>query len=446
MFPRCGVIVIPRSNRFRIIVNHKAPAQGAGIGEALGLRLSPVMRNPIGSLANRFRNHPGSKQLAVVILIGAAMRVLWLGLPPNIYGDSGSYLWLASNIRILWLRGFYGDRTPVYSLFILLSGLNVYVVRDLQNLLGVVIAVILFAMVYRSTCSRGAALAAGLAYAVDLSQLSFEQDILTETVCTFMLMLSALTFQRMVLEGRSGRLECAALGTFAGLTGLTRPLYAYLTPLYFGFLAVMIAREPAESGGRSGRLVLFAAPACALLLGWCTLNWMNGGDFTLTSRAGLGLTNLSGAFIELAPDKYASIRDPYLRARSKQIAKRGDQAMTIFAVLPELRAQPKYQGTRLSRELIRMSIELFAAHPVLYAQWAARSWMRFWRPPMYLLARFSGRAEGALEAFWSVEDQVLRAVNLLFILFAILMLAQVVLRTEAAGVDMCAALIVLALK
>jgi len=420
------------------------------------------MRHLISSTAEWIRNSPAAKPLVVTLLIAGVVRAIALWLPPYVFPDTGGYLDLGYWLWKLQFAGCNGMRTPVYPLFLVLAGGNLYVVRFLQHLLGIAIAAMLFAMVYRRTRSTSFALVAGALYGVDLSQLFLERSILSETLCTFLLTLSAVVFQWIVLGRKFGRREYATLGTLTGLTGLTRPIYAYLAPLYF----VLIAIEPSRSlearevrAQRVARLTSFAAPAGGLLLGWCLFNWLNIGYFGLSTEIGFSLLNHSGAFIELAPDKYAAIRDPYLKSRALAISAKGSHVNAIFRVEEEIEKRTGYDQLQLLRELTKMSLELFAAHPMLYAQGVMRGWLGFWRPPLFRGQPFLGGPlqnafgvprprGGVLERSFAAigfgEIRVLAWVNLIFLASAVWIGARFVARREPWGFDLSAIAIVLA--
>ncbi len=355
----------------------------------------------IDRVEDSFRGNRIAKAFLLVLLVGAAVRAILLNYPPWFFQDTPTYVDLARRIRTWRMTGYQGHVTPLYPLFLLLGGMNPYVVHFSQNLLGIAIASILFAMVYRRTRSVAFAVIAGVIYNVDLSQLGFEQCFLTETLCTFLLILSVFVFQWMVLERKFGWRAHVILGTLAAMTCLTRPLYACLAPLYFIFLALIRRRAPLRLGDLIRGLSSFAAPAGVLLLGWCLLNWWTVGSFGLTTRNGANMTSISGGFIELGPPKYANIRDPYLRARAKEIAERGYYCNTIFRAYPEILAETGYTVLQLDRELTRMSLELFAAHPVLYAEAVGRAWMGFWEPWLYWHPlRFRVATKGTRSKVW----------------------------------------------
>jgi len=296
----------------------------------------------------------------------------------------------------------------------------------------------LFAMIYRRTQSAAFALVAGVAYGVDMSQLGLERQILTETLCAFLLTLSVLMFQWMVLKEKFGWREHASLGALVAIAGLTRPIYACLAPLYFVFLAITGPHAPADRADRNRRLTSFAIPAGALLLGWCLFNWLSLGYFGLTTLTGFDLSNHSGAFIEFAPDKYAGIRDPYLRFRPKQIAHQGTHSMTIFGVDDEICKETGYSRVQLSRALTRMSLELFAAHPALYAAGVVRAWVAFWMPSLYWGSRSKGeRWERPFEDLWAIELWALPIANLGFLLYAGYLMLRFLLRKPVMGFDLC---------
>jgi hypothetical protein len=326
-----------------------------------------------------FATHPIAKPFALVMAMSVAVRVVGLGFPPNVYNDTEHYVSLARQLATLQLAGYVGFSTPVYPLFLALAGLNFQAVQIMQYILGIAISGMLFTMVYRRTRSSFAALIAGIIFCLSVAELAFEQAILTETMATFMIVASAMKLQGILGNHDLSIVRYATLGALTGLTGLTRPLYAFLAPLYLIFLALTSRRSPR----RSWQLFAFASCAGALLLGWSFVNWLNVGYFAVSTQMGFGLSNHSGAFIELAPDQYAAIRDPYLRARSEQIAETGTHANTIYRVWDQLQRETGYDRIRLLREITAMSLQLFAAHPMLYARSVALAWVRFWHPPLY---------------------------------------------------------------
>jgi Dolichyl-phosphate-mannose-protein mannosyltransferase len=190
--------------------------------------------------------HPAAKPFAILLAIGVAVRLVGLAFPPNIYNDTEHYVYLARRLATLQLAGYDGLSAPVYPLFLALTGLNFQVVKVVQYILGIAIAGMLFTTVYRRTESSSAALVSGIVFCLTVAELAFEQAILTETMATFMLAVSAMKLQRILSDGEVSVAQYSTLGALTGLTGLTRPLYAFLVPLYLIFLAVASRRSPSR--------------------------------------------------------------------------------------------------------------------------------------------------------------------------------------------------------
>jgi hypothetical protein len=194
-----------------------------------------------------------------------------------------------------------------------------------------------------------------------------------------------------------------------------------------------------------------------LLLGWSFVNWWNVGYFGISTQMGFGLSNQSGPFIDLAPDQFAAIRDPYLRARSKQIADTGTYVNTIYRAWPEIRQETGYDDVQLLREVTQMSLQLFAAHPILYARGVSRSWLGFWHPPLshgmpFLGGHFRGNYPGSPSVTslgrlcttiqWK-EIPLLMVLNWVFLLSAAASILQLLMRKMSLDFDQFAIAIVL---
>jgi hypothetical protein len=131
------------------------------------------------------------------------------------------------------------------------------------------------------------------------------------------------------------------------------------------------------------------------------------------------------AFIELAPDRYATIRDIYLRHRDEERARTGRHNVSWKGV-PDAMAATGLSLPALAMELERMSKEMFMRHPLLYARGVTQAWVDFWPAPMYWqptvlripsVARF-------IELTWRLEQPLVRLANAVFVgLVAVVMLS-----------------------
>ena len=129
------------------------------------------------------------KHFAVVAALAALIRLgLFLVYGPVAYSDTPSYRRLAEAI-LHGFKSYDGTRTPGYPAFLALVGSDqcVYIT---QLLLGLLITLLLFWMMWRLTGNPWLSSAAALLHTFNLGQLFFEANLLTETLTTFWLVLS----------------------------------------------------------------------------------------------------------------------------------------------------------------------------------------------------------------------------------------------------------------
>jgi hypothetical protein len=358
--------------------------------------------------------------------------ILWRFYSPMVWGDTGTYEVFAQQIQSLNLTGYLGMRTPGYPLLLLLAGREHHAVWIVQSLCGVSISLMLFALTWTQTHSRRWSFLIGLSSSLSLNLLFFEANILTESLSLFLVILSLLLLQRAFHRSHRG-LYLAAVGGLLGLAALTRPQLSLLAPLYVVYCFYEWAQARLPWATRWRRVAGFTAPFALLVLGWCLFNQVTVNYFGLTTLTGYYLTDQSGAFIEYAPDQYATIRDIYLAYRPKEIARAGTYAGTIHYVANDMLAATGLSYSALSQELTRMSLELFVAHPVLYLRGVFGAWVDFWRVPVYWdpnLLR-STTARTLLTGSWWIERWLLIGANAVFLVFALYVLGQMIVRRRA---------------
>ena len=336
------------------------------------------MLRAFSSKVKGLRSTPAAVAFLVLLAISSIVRLFAvIHFPPQTSYDTGSYVHAAHALGKLHLKAYNGFRTPAYPLLLLLGGMNFRVARLIQSILGIVIASMLFAITWYRTRSAAASLAVGLLSSLSLSELLFEQIIYSETLCAFWIVLSAFAFARTKAPAGTGIRDYALLGLSAALAGMTRPMFLILGPLYFCFI-VAEAQRLDLSMLREARLALVLAPTLAVAIGWSAVNQYASNYFGVTTTTGYDLVSHSGAFIELAPPKYSEIARIYLRYRAPQLRKSGNQAATIWYAGSEIERTTGFSGAEVSKQLTRMSLEMFAAHPILYLDSVTRSWLRFW--------------------------------------------------------------------
>lgn len=368
--------------------------------------------------------------LLILILAGALLRVgLWACYEPATYPDTGSYLSAAKDLLAGDFSRSEGRRTPGYPLLIALVGeapQNIFVA---QMAAGVLISVLLFYVALLMTGRPGFAFLSGMTYHLNLQQLFLESGLMSETASTLSVVAVVAAMMnafRRLREGRRAAGMLLLLGVLAGAAILTRPQYVFL-PLLLPLLVAYASsgvRVLSAAAIKSGSLA--ALPALLLVLGWCALLYVKVGFFTLSTQSGFGLANHSIAFMELAPDRYAVIRDILLKNREEMLATVGHYRNTIWHAWPEIRQVTGMSLPEAAREVQKMSLEMFAHHPVRYGVSVARAWVDFWTVPIFWnLDRLTpGWVGSSLAAVWWVEHKLLRIANLAFVMLVFLVLVS----------------------
>jgi len=366
---------------------------------------------------------PRSKHAAVaffaLIAISSLVRLLvGLNFRERTSWDTPGFVLAAQSIASLDFSQYDGRRTPVYPLLLLLAAMDWRVVRWIQCLLGIGIASMLFAITWHRTRSAAASFIVGLLSSLALSELLYEQIIYSETLCTFWIVLSLLAYARTSEAAGARNWDYALLGISAALAGMTRPMFLFLGPLYFSFV-LFRARRLELRVLRDACLALVLAPTLVLAIGWSAVNKHAVNYFGVTTTTGYNLSNHSGGFMELAPPQYSKIADIYLRYRAWQIPRMGSQTMTIWYAEKEIKRKTGLSTAELSKQLTRMSLEMFAEHPILYLESVARAWVRFWGFGFYHYIGFFKDSTGSMiYALLLVLGSLQLGINVTFLIIA----------------------------
>ncbi len=377
--------------------------------------------------------------LVAILALLVRLGILFLYQPVS-YSDTPSYRRLAGAV----LRGFArydGTRTPGYPVFLALVGTDQHAWWA-QLALGFITTLLLFYLAWKVTGKPWFGGLVGLAHSLNLGQLFFESNLLTESLTTFLLVLSMVGVLLWFTQPKYQKPWLALLvGLFSTFSLLVRPLFIYLPFLLLIAMgwSARHAEQPSppstspalEPGAPTQRkpfrlwpsMLAGLFPVLLLLGGWVSFIHARFGDWSLTTMTGYHLMQHTGSFFEYVPDEYAALRDTYIRYRDAHIAAYGTQTNTIWEAIPELSKVSGYNFYDLSRLLARLSIQLILHHPWLFIKNAVSGWWMFWRTSVYW-------SPEALHSLWlapgitlliSLQRLILFAVNLVFILSSALL-------------------------
>jgi hypothetical protein len=392
--------------------------------------------------------------LIVVTTVALLARLLTILLyQPVAYGDTPSYRRLAETV-FHGFTAYDGTRTPGYPVFMALIGSDQHVWLA-QLALGFITTLLLFYIGWKLTGKPWFGGMIALLHTLNLGQLFFESNLLTESLTTFLMVLTMAGAVLWLSEPKSRKAWMALLlGLSSTLTFLVRPLFIYL-PIYllvFLWLSPWLIRTPEKASAdqakplesphtrtaNSVRLgIVYLIPVVLLVGGWLAFMHKHFGEWSITAMTGYHLVQHTGSFFEYVPDQYASLRDTYIKYRDAQIARDGTQTNAIWDAIPEMSKVSGYSFYALSRVLARISIQLILEHPMLYLKNAATGWWMFWRAPVYWSAdalRYPGMT-GIVRVLIQLERIAMFLFNMLFILtsiaFAAIELISAILRRHS---------------
>jgi hypothetical protein len=271
---------------------------------------------------------------------------------------------------------------------------------------------------------------AGFTHTLNMQQVFFEANLLSETLATFLVFACLLGAYFWMKPGASKPWSLAfGIGAAASLAGLVRAQFFFLPVWLAVWLAFINPGRIRRPDLRS--LVGVLLPCLLLIGGWVVFIYNHYGMVSLSTMNGYHMVQHTGAFFEYVPDEYRQIRDTYIQYREERIARYGTQGNTIWEAIPELEKVSGLNFYDLSRTLSKISVQLIREHPDLYLQSAASGWCMFWRGPVYWSAEnvASPALRSILSGFKVLTQAGLFAANLLFLATSILALVSKQLRS-----------------
>jgi hypothetical protein len=367
--------------------------------------------------------------LALLLACGIVIRAgLWVIYEPVTFPDTTTYVAAARDLLDGGLARSEGRRPPGYPALMLAASLNPNGIVVLQLLGGLLASALLFHIALETTGRPGFAFLVGMTYNANLQQIMAEFALLSESLSTLTVLAVVAATIRVCRDARAGAASIGwllLLGASAGVAILVRPQFVFL----LGLVPLLVVattrnlRTHVSLGARNAAVVL--APIVLMVAAWSACVYQRTGYFALSTQAGLGLVNHSVAFVESAPERYATLRSILLKDRAVKLAEQGHYGNVGWLALPEIRKATGMTLPQVSHELQRMSFELFAMHPLGYAKSALQSWVEFWTAPiLWQPERIVPQSFAtALTAIWWVENKLLRLANLAFVVLALAALA-----------------------
>ena len=300
--------------------------------------------------------------LAARVIVGVTTR-------PLIAPDTFGYMELARDIWHGNISAFQGIRTPGYSFFLLLHGLNVHAARVTQFALGMATVAGIFFVLWRLTQAPWLSSAGAVMYGLSVGHLFQESIVQTELLATFLLVAAPVLLVSLRGRDRHACLKLVALGVAVGVLPLVRPLYVYMPLL----LAIPVATAVKS---RPRRFWLYILPALIPVMIWMGYLGVAFNYFGLQTTSGFGWTNHAGAYMRDAPDRYASIRDIYLRQVEAQ---GGAWVDAIWHVIPEMQRATGQSLPELSKTVQRLSFGLLLTHPYGYSKQVLEDFVGFFK-------------------------------------------------------------------
>ncbi|MDI6768593.1 MAG: hypothetical protein QMD04_02830 [Anaerolineales bacterium] len=344
-----------------------------------------------------FSNLKPRAWLAIVGTLSVIERVLlYLFYRPVAYNDTASYRRLAEAIQHGW-TSYDGTRMPGYPAFLALSGSDECVYAA-QLALGFLTTLLFFYIGWRVSGKGWFGALAALAHTLNLQQLFFEANLITESLTTFFIAASLAGIAWLLLPSRCCAADSkrplwqiVAVALASGLTGglatLTRGLFIFL-PFWAAFFLFIFPNRCCAWRTTARKIRWSAALATGLtglliIAAWVNFIHQRFEIWSVTTMSGYHLVQHTGLFFEYVPDEYAAIRDTYIQYRQARVAQTGAPGNAIWDAIPALQEVSGLGFIPLSNLLAKISIQLILEHPGLYLRSVLQGWLWFWKAPVY---------------------------------------------------------------
>ena len=365
------------------------------------------------------------KNIRLLIVVGLAFRLVLslLYLHVSRFPDSGTFLELLDRLLAFNLKDYSGLRSPGYPLLMFFAFGSTILTAIYQFFLGVASSVLWYKTLINIKFTSKNALLIALFLESFLHVYFYETAILIETLALFLISIMVYELSNGYLENNSFKKDALMAFVLSFLT-LTKPFFAYLPFLIFGFYVIKDFRFKKLFSKK----IIIVVATLFTYFGWSYINKINTGYFVSTTFFGLNLSQNCVYFAENTSKDYEWIGNTYARYRDKLLAendtitdenKKNDMAMTVWHAHNELLLKTDNNFPKLSSELGKYAVATIKKNPKEYAkQVVYRSWLDFWYP---FLAWNKEEfvvpyVNDVLFFIWRIQHKVLYLIKLSFVL------------------------------
>ena len=243
--------------------------------------------------------------ITILVILGLMIRILYYlnHQNPFLTNDSQTYIDLANLISQGSIKGYFGGRSPGYSLLISLLGNALQFVVWVQMLFGIVSSVIWFKILKHFKFQTIFSLSISLIFSSFFHVLAFENTILIETLNLFFVtLLIYYIIKNQLIE----------ITFCLAILVLLKPFYIYLPFVIFTYF---VYNHFSWKTILKKKLILLILPLF-VFISWSYVNFLNTGYFVSSTYFGLNKIQNCINFIEKAPNEYNWIKKPYLNQRN----------------------------------------------------------------------------------------------------------------------------------
>lgn len=322
---------------------------------------------------------PGWKCAGIVIGVGVLVRLaLLVAYEPHIGADGRHYQELALSLLQDGSLGGMGQRPPIYPLLVagiwsLTGAHNLIAVVIVQNITGLLTALLWFVSVWMLTQSPLAATLAGVVSSLDIPLTAMELFLYTEPLSAFLVALTTASFIWYITSDGTSLRRLWICGLAIGLLAMTRVLFMLYMAVPLGVLLVVWIIQRRGWLSYLAAAVSLTLPTVVLMSMLVAYNWRMFHFAGPTTLSGYNLTNKVCSVFHKAPDEYSTIRQIYLTHRARRYEEFGTCDMTIWTATPDMLEQTGLSFAELSQQLSTISLYLIRTNAPTYFKLVMKS-------------------------------------------------------------------------